>query len=329
MPTGRWAGRTQRRAPCRSRRRRRRAARPTPARRSAGRSRAAAPRGRTRPARRPARRASPCCAGSRPPRPASSRSSSPRCAAPARGTRPPRGSPRASERRSSCRYSGSLQPCRARRNGVTMSDFTGPGRNSEMSMMRSPKVSGANLPISSRWPGDSIWKQPRVCADCTSAKVAGSSRSRSSSSMRSPVVRSISSTAWAIEDCMRMPSTSSFSRPISSTSSLSKWLIGKPAALRSTGVRSSRVVSDSSTPQGWRATCRGRPSSFSTRSRKVSSRPDAASRPNPEVRSSGRSARALRASRARMCGKDLAKASTSPAGMPRAAPTSRTACRTR
>ena len=167
--------------------------------------------------------------------------------------------------------------------------------------MRSPKVSGANLPISSRWPGDSIWKQPRVCADWTSAKVAGSSRSRSSSSMRSPVVRSISSTAWAIDDCMRMPSTSSFSSPISSTSSLSNWLIGKPAALRSTGVRSSSVASDSSTPHGCRATCRGRPSSFSTRSRKVSSRPAAASRPNPEARSSGRSAQRV----ARIAGPDV------------------------
>lgn len=32
-----------------------------------------------------------------------------------------------------------------------MSDFTGPGRNSEMSMMMSSKFSGPNLPISSRW----------------------------------------------------------------------------------------------------------------------------------------------------------------------------------
>jgi hypothetical protein len=57
-----------------------------------------------------------------------------------------------------------------------MSLLTGPGRNSEMSTMRSSKVLGANLPTSSRWPGDSIWKQPRVWVDCTSAKVAGSSR---------------------------------------------------------------------------------------------------------------------------------------------------------
>ena len=53
-----------------------------------------------------------------------------------------------------------------------MSDLTGPGRNSEMSMMRSSNVSGANLPISSRWPGLSIWKQPRVWVVRISRKVA-------------------------------------------------------------------------------------------------------------------------------------------------------------
>ena len=73
--------------------------------------------------------------------------------APARGRRRPRHVSAAHRSRRGCRYSGSSQPCRARRNGVTMSDFTGPGRNSEMSMMRSSKVSGANLPTSSRWPG--------------------------------------------------------------------------------------------------------------------------------------------------------------------------------
>ena len=56
-----------------------------------------------------------------------------------------------------------------------MSDFTGPGRNSEMSMMRSSKVSGPNLPTSSRCPGDSIWKQPRVWVERISRKVASSS----------------------------------------------------------------------------------------------------------------------------------------------------------
>ena len=58
---------------------------------------------------------------------------------------------------------------------MTMSDFTGPGRNSEMSMTMSPNVSGPNLPTSSRWPGDSIWKQPSVCVERISRKVASSS----------------------------------------------------------------------------------------------------------------------------------------------------------
>ena len=56
-----------------------------------------------------------------------------------------------------------------------MSDFTGPGRNSEMSMTRSSNRSGPNLPISSRCPGLSIWKQPRVWLVRISRKVASSS----------------------------------------------------------------------------------------------------------------------------------------------------------
>ena len=51
--------------------------------------------------------------------------------------------------------------------------------------------------------------------------------------------------------------------------------------------------------------------------------------PIPLRRSSGNSAKALRICRARMCGKDLAKVFISPGGIPRAAPTSRMACRTR
>ena len=39
----------------------------------------------------------------------------------------------------------SLQPCRLLRNGVIMSDLTGPGRNSEMSTMRSSKRLGPEL----------------------------------------------------------------------------------------------------------------------------------------------------------------------------------------
>ncbi len=44
-----------------------------------------------------------------------------------------------------------------------MSDFMGPGLKSEMSMMRSLNSrGGAIFPMSSRCPGDSIWKQPSV-----------------------------------------------------------------------------------------------------------------------------------------------------------------------
>ena len=56
-----------------------------------------------------------------------------------------------------------------------MSLLTGPGRNSEMSVIRSPNVSGPNLPTSSRCPGDSIWNMPRVRVDWISSKVSGSS----------------------------------------------------------------------------------------------------------------------------------------------------------
>src|SRR3954462_7167246 len=141
-----------------------------------------------------------------------------------------------------------------------MSLLTGPGRNSEMSAMICSKVSMPDLPTSSRWPGDSIWNTPRVRAWLIMWNVAGSSNGTWSSSSRSistPSVRRTRSTAWAIEDCIRMPSTSSLSSPRSSTSSLSNWLIGNPTKLASTGVRSSSVASESSTPQGWTAMWRG------------------------------------------------------------------------
>ncbi|CAB4815789.1 unannotated protein [freshwater metagenome] len=48
------------------------------------------------------------------------------------------------------------QPWRAFKNGVIMSDFTGPGRKSEISIIKSVNVLGSNFPTSSRWPGDSI-----------------------------------------------------------------------------------------------------------------------------------------------------------------------------
>ena len=46
-----------------------------------------------------------------------------------------------------------------------MSLFTGPGRKSEMSVMMSSKLSRPERPTSSRCPGDSIWKTPRVLAE--------------------------------------------------------------------------------------------------------------------------------------------------------------------
>jgi hypothetical protein len=65
-------------------------------------------------------------------------------------------------RSSECGKLGVASPCLTRRNGLIMSELTGPGRNSEMSTMRSSMSRGASFFTSSRWPGDSIWKQPIV-----------------------------------------------------------------------------------------------------------------------------------------------------------------------
>ncbi len=53
-----------------------------------------------------------------------------------------------------------------------MSDFTGPGRNSEMSTIRSSHRFGWSFCNSSRWPGDSIWKQPSVSESRIISKVS-------------------------------------------------------------------------------------------------------------------------------------------------------------
>ena len=58
-----------------------------------------------------------------------------------------------------------LHPCRDFRKGEIMSLFTGPGRKSEISIIKSVKVCGSNLPTSSRCPGLSIWKIPIVFVD--------------------------------------------------------------------------------------------------------------------------------------------------------------------
>ncbi|CAM5721280.1 hypothetical protein STENM223S_04366 [Streptomyces tendae] len=187
-------------------------------------------------------------------------------------------------------------------NGRTMSAATGPGRKSEMSTTRSWKVDGWSLPTRSRWPGDSIWKQPSVSADRIIRYVAGSPSGTASRSTRSPVARSTSATACAIADCIRTPSTSSLSSPRSSTSSLSNWAIGKPSPLvGTTGVRESREASDRRTPQGCMAMPRGRASRPSTSSQSLPYRPPPSRRDSPaSSRSSGSSSSAARASRARM-----------------------------
>ncbi len=207
-----------------------------------------------------------------------------------------------------------------------MSELTGPGRNSEMSTIRSCIVRGSSLATSSRWPGDSIWKQPSVRPVQIMSYVAWSSCGTPlSRSMSWPSTRLTSLSAYAIADCMRTPSTSSLSIPASSTSSLSNWLIGNSSRLRSTGVRSRSPELPTSTPHGCRAMCRGSPSSFSASRNIVSS----ARSLRPLSRSSGRSERAERICLALMCGNALAMMSVSCGGRPMAAPTSRMALRAR
>ena len=91
-----------------------------------------------------------------------------------------------------------------------MSDFTGPGRNNEMSTIRSSNRMGSSRCSSSRCPGDSIWKHPRVSEARISSKVGSSSSGIPSRSIFSPVVRAISSIAWRIDESIRTPRTSSF-----------------------------------------------------------------------------------------------------------------------
>ena len=101
--------------------------------------------------------------------------------------------------------------------------------------------------------------------------------------------------------------------------------MGNPAALLSTGVRSSKVKSESTTPHGCIAICRGSPSIASTKLRKLSIFPVAANLPNDERLSSGKSTNADVTLRARMWGNALANASISEVGKPNAKPTSRIA----
>ena len=94
--------------------------------------------------------------------------------------------------------------------GRIMSDLTGPGRNSEMSTIRSSNATGWSFWSSSRWPGDSIWKQPSVSEARIISNVAASSSAIRSRSTFSPVVRAISSSACRIDESIRTPRMSSF-----------------------------------------------------------------------------------------------------------------------
>ena len=212
-----------------------------------------------------------------------------------------------------------------------MSLFTGPGRNSEMSVMMSSKVSMPDLPTSSRWPGDSIWKQPRVLAVRDHARRSLGRRRAPAPRRRgrcaTPSMRSISATAWAIEDCIRMPSTSSLSRPRSSTSSLSNWLIGKPGEARlHRGAVEQRGVGEQHAARVHRDVA-GQPV-------EPLDEPEQQVEPGCSPSPDGAAARAGRAARPGRRGPGCAgtpwrSRRSRPTGMPSAAPTSRTAWRTR
>ena len=185
--------------------------------------------------------------------------------------------------------------------------------------MMSSKVSMPDLPTSSRWPGDSIWKTPRVrgLADHVEGRRVVERHLRLVVEVDLDARRcgATRSTAWAIEDCIRMPSTSSLSSPRSSTSSLSNWLIGNPTKLASTGVRSSSVRVGQQHPARVDGDVAGQPVEPLD---EVEHQVEPLRRSSPAARSSGRSRSAIRASRARMCGNALAIASISPGGMPSA-----------
>ena len=144
-----------------------------------------------------------------------------------------------------------------------MSDFTGPGRNSEMSMMRSSNrlrpeladqlaLAGALDLEAAQGVGRADQPEGRLVVEGHLGPVVEVDRD-AVDPLRPHA------TAWAMADCIRMPRTSSLSRPRVSTSSLSNWLIGKPSQLASTGVRSSRSRSDRTTPHGCSGDVPGQP----------------------------------------------------------------------
>ena len=164
----------------------------------------------------------------------------------------------------------------------------------------------------------------RGCGSTGSARRSPGRRAapgRSSRSIRSsPSTRATSSTAWAIADCIRMPSTSSLSRP----SVLDVVLVelahreAQPARLDRGAVEQGGVGQ-----QHAARVQRDVPGQPVEPLDQAGTAGRAGRR--PAARRAARAARrsARRASRARMCGNALAIASISPGGMPSAAPTSR------
>ena len=208
-----------------------------------------------------------------------------------------------------------------------MSLLTGPGRNSEMSMMRSSNVSGANLPTSSRWPGDSIWKQPSVLVDWTSAKVAGSSGGSASVEVDVLAVdplhlldgvghRRLHPDAEHVE--LEQPELLDvvlveLAHREAQEAGLDRRAVEQRAVGQQHPARVQRDVPRQPVEPLDQAKQQVEPLGL----------------PRPLDRSSGRSRIAARTWLARMCGNALASASISPGGIPSAAPTSRMACRAR
>ena len=222
----------------------------------------------------------------------------------------------------------SLQPCRLLRNGVIMSDLTGPGRNSEMSMMRSSNRLGPNLPMSSRWPGLSIWKH---------AEGAGGADQLEGGGVVVRHLRLVVEVDLLARDPRHLGDGVGHRRlhPDAEDVELEEARASRrrPCRTGSSGTRSSSPRPGCGRA-GRRWTARRRTGAArcagagrrgaSTRSKKAASR----GLSRPRLRSSGRSAMACRASLARMCGNALAISSTSTGGSPSAAPTSRIAWRT-
>ena len=73
-----------------------------------------------------------------------------------------------------------------------MLPFMGPGLNSDICIVRSLNCVGWCLPVSSLWPGLSIWNTPRVFVVRICLKVSASSLEMASRSMLFLETRSIS-----------------------------------------------------------------------------------------------------------------------------------------